>query len=911
MRFDMMRALLLCPLLGALLSVSGCGIKLGDHPADQDSSVQIGGQMGCLSGSADKIGRYFQGVSNEAEIGGLWDCASSELALFSKSTQGQVPGQWSRAELKKFLERYFLEDFRIDDSVVDEFMQLKATLIGGDVDTLKPEELLHAQDLMAELKVVSQTMLPYVPMLSPDKLSALSRAELEQAIAALKRGATSLGQILQENASPYAFSHLDRLLAGIENIMTNGDYKLNVESFRANLPLLQQLKKIIISSGAESDATQMTGADWRDLLSIGADYYSLYLRYHYAFTKNDPSMTDGQGLEDVVELATEGKALLDQLIDRNQGKMVSFQNLDELLDTPKIPGLEGDDPVGIRYFHIGGKLICRQHVKDFLRLAVRRWMSPPPNASRGILPIISQTKPSVKAARAMSLADDTCVYPGPPTTDTDGIHKENLERLWDAVLLFANGQRYLESAFIAENEVVSGTSSGFDKASFLGSLLGGPTLAQLFLPDQLSLNASLVESGNRLRDYLLEPELFPLFAKGELRITYNGYNGDSRESLWGLTLANGIGNLVRFVLSSYIPHQTVGVAGSDADKAQRDIELAYGATRKAIETFYRETTPIGIDVDLYDPKNSNSADKRLLESSLFVYHSVGGDHMTLEEGTDFISTLFSAKMLSAPTYNQIFSDCRADGFKSGPNDVYGKPSIATECFRKKYFGQLIESTWDHMPGLKSYFATVPSRPEKNPKGAGQLDPTTYRETIDCFMEQTARSYEEPNCRDWVDSGDIDEFSALSHYVEALFTRFDRNQDGVLDFDEGMRVFPLVDPLLIEAQEAAQKAYEQDPKNDNPMRSLTSEYRRLGALTYMLKTGNIPSTVDFIWWDVKDVLDFNDWWHGSKHDAWQFFADRGRVLQIIGMISSMESTAIGKPKTNECMPVFDTTACFKW
>jgi hypothetical protein len=236
----------------------------------------------------------------------------------------------------------------------------------------------------------------------------------------------------------------------------------------------------------------------------------------------------------------------------------------------------------------------------------------------------------------------------------------------------------------------------------------------------------------------------------------------------------------------------------------------------------------------------------------------------------------------------------------GPPDVFGIPSIATSCFRKKFFGEDRADFLSHMPLLNEFFETLPVRPKENPKGIGALDPTVYRETMGCFFEQVARGNEEGPS--WVDSGDIDELAALSHYLETLFNRFDVDQNGLIDFDEGMRVFPLINPLLAKAQASAQAAYEQNSKNDNPLRSLTSDYRRLAALAYMLKYGDAPGTTDFIEWLAKDYAALGGSVEGS-HPAWQYQADRARVLQIMGVISSVENSSGSG--------TIDTQKCFRW
>jgi hypothetical protein len=880
-------------LLGA-----SCGIKIGEKPSANQTISIGGGTTQCLDGSIDKISQYLHGQSSAAEISALFDCATNALQLFENETTGTVPGQYSAAELQKFLERYFLNNFRMSDTLMAEIMQLKATLIGGDTQTLSRADLERAQALMQELKTLSVSMIPYIPRLNPTDIAGLSQFDLDGAIAGLKAGATSLNQIIQANATPYTFDHLNTLLEQMELFTDSTQDRQALETFQNYLPFIQQLKKIVISSGAESDTAQMDKADWQTLLSVGTDIYSVYLRYIYIL-KNDDSFIHGQGLEDLLSVANSVKPLIDQMIERNGGQ-ISYANLDELLQSPSIPVLApyvipsaanqpAADPSA--YFTVGSYTACRTDLQGFLRVLGRRYLK---DAGPSIAPLFLHLKANEAAPAA------PCVYPAPPTADTDGISESEIDRLWNYLQFLANGQRYVAAAFEHEN----GTSAAWGD-SYPAKSLAKPTLADLFSgTPSIEKDPFMQDAGNQLRSYLQEADLFPLFHGDTLRLAYFGSNGERHHSFTEMSLVNALRSLIDLAFSAYIPHTTVGAVGSAEDKAARAQELARGASRAGIQALYIDLLPIGRDIKLFNPLSDPvaSADKRFLESSLFTYHATGandGDYMTVEQATDYVATLLSTEVLESDMYSDISAVC-----PSGPIDAYGKATIGANCFDQKFFGEFNEKYWrKDLPSLYAYYNSLPSRPVKNPTASSAnpkgVDNTVYRETFVCLMDQVSRTQPYPEGPNWVDTDDLDQYSAIGHYLEELFTRFDKNDDGFIDFSEAMNIFPLVDPLLIEAQASAQPS--------NPLSSLTSDYRRLAAITYMLKTGNIPSTVDFIWWDVQDYFNFNDWFNGSEHASWQFNADRARILQIINLISSVESSTSSSGGT----VTVDTQSCFKY
>ncbi|MFL5812085.1 MAG: hypothetical protein ACJ763_00790, partial [Bdellovibrionia bacterium] len=153
MFFKRTGTVLLTVLAGAS-AFSGCGLKIGERP-NQDVTVQLGSaETACLSGAAHTLSDYFHGHASDNQISGVFNCASNSLKLFQERTRGARPGVYSPAELRKFLERYFLRDFTISDALLSEFMELKKTLLGGSTDELTMDELERLRGLLDTLRDV-------------------------------------------------------------------------------------------------------------------------------------------------------------------------------------------------------------------------------------------------------------------------------------------------------------------------------------------------------------------------------------------------------------------------------------------------------------------------------------------------------------------------------------------------------------------------------------------------------------------------------------------------------------------------------------------------------------------------------------------------------------------------------------
>jgi hypothetical protein len=133
----------------------------------------------------------------------------------------------------------------------------------------------------------------------------------------------------------------------------------------------------------------------------------------------------------------------------------------------------------------------------------------------------------------------------------------------------------------------------------------------------------------------------------------------------------------------------------------------------------------------------------------------------------------------------------------------------------------------------------------------------YQETFRCVSENVARP--DGFSADWYDSGDFDQISALYHYLEAIYIRFDLNHDGYLDQNEAMAAYPVLKQVL---KDTAAKMGITFLKSDEDFQAV---------LMHLLSRGTIPSTQDW-----SSVIDF-----GIRRYIYasNFKADRSRVLQV--------------------------------
>lgn len=315
-----------------LLSFSACGLRIGEAPVSS-TRLNLGKEAGCLAGGMNVMVDFTAGRATDAQLTSFWTCAERSMQMFVAKTRGQEPGVYSSRELRNFLENYFLnvdpKDRRItvSDRMMNEMMEIKRTLLGGNGDRLSTREIEQVGTLISVLKDAALLLRPYMPI-SAEAYADRPEKDLTAALNALQTAALKISGAIQKSGYDYQFSHLAALLEEYERVpgMTPETVR-SLRDFRESLPLIQELKAILISPQAD----RVAGSDWDTIMVQTSQWYGALLRFKLA-RKRYPSLIYGDGREAFVSLAHDLVRLLDESLSRRgEDRRVTFAELDALI----------------------------------------------------------------------------------------------------------------------------------------------------------------------------------------------------------------------------------------------------------------------------------------------------------------------------------------------------------------------------------------------------------------------------------------------------------------------------------------------------------------------------------------------------------------------------------------------------
>lgn len=207
-----------------------------------------------------------------------------------------------------------------------------------------------------------------------------------------------------------------------------------------------------------------------------------------------------------------------------------------------------------------------------------------------------------------------------------------------------------------------------------------------------------------------------------------------------------------------------------SSQAGGNINWDSGITKKELEQFYSDFRQIGVDLKLVDERNPNMGGRDFISGKLFTYSADGLSsdpdspkfRLRMTETMELFSFLFSGALVANDMYASLLEVCKA----KGPVDLYQRPMVSRACTLEN-LPYLFEKHLTNMPQLQQFLARSSS---------------AVRQSYTRTLLETAASpiYSR---KEWVEFSELTTLSVVTHYAEAVMTRYDQDGDGILSGDE--------------------------------------------------------------------------------------------------------------------------------
>lgn len=267
-----------------------------------------------------------------------------------------------------------------------------------------------------------------------------------------------------------------------------------------------------------------------------------------------------------------------------------------------------------------------------------------------------------------------------------------------------------------------------------------------------------------------------------------------------------------------------------------------GVSVAGLRRFYLDIREVGVQLKLFDPEDPKVPEKRFREANLFLPSSDGDSTVSKREGMELLAFLISTKSVSLRVHSALTGPTQCGN--GGALDIYGKRTVSSDCFRK-YFYAGLETFIAQWPEMLKYYRKLP---------------TAERIAFEQKLEYSGRK-KGVDLGNPVTSADIEGIVGVLQYAEAVFQRFDRDGNGMIEDPEVDQAFPVFLSTL--KQLAATLA----PDRNVDEKDLHAIFR------YLLATGEIPGALQVGWWRYVGG--------GSVH------ATRGMLISIFAQLAKSQ------------------------
>lgn len=315
----------------ALLSatLTGCGLNTLEAVTGEAPLKLSGPTENCMSESLKHLESYFKGSASAEQVDTAFSCVSGALDMFTTYGRGTTDrDSFSSIELRTFLERHFLGNLKLSDSLLNEIMRVKIAILGGSPDRLTKAELTRLVEVLDTLRIEALRLRPYVEILNqrlPADGLSVDPSHLEQAISDFTFTMDTLGALLGKSRQTYKLENLKTLLRDFQGLYEGRSNWKGPEWFSQQMPLIVSAKALLIRPDGES----ISPDEWQLLFSHVGRVYGLFLRFKYAINGRD--LFFGEGLAQIEIGILEVAGILEEAIEAKGDDKISYQILRDFI----------------------------------------------------------------------------------------------------------------------------------------------------------------------------------------------------------------------------------------------------------------------------------------------------------------------------------------------------------------------------------------------------------------------------------------------------------------------------------------------------------------------------------------------------------------------------------------------------
>ncbi|MAV92294.1 MAG: hypothetical protein CL676_12820 [Bdellovibrionaceae bacterium] len=309
-------------------SLVGCGLNIGEDPIPE-GEVKLEGYS-CVNQISEKVSEYFNDQLNEPQIVEFVDCLKNSVSDFTKRVGRRNDNVYSPEDLQAFINR-IAKGRKLEKKLLDEFMKIKTTFVGGRVDQISRADLAAALRLLEDIKKAAILLRPHVRIFNVYSKATMPldrvNMELDQTAKTLDEISQIFLNSLNKTENDYSLKDFEVFLDEFRKFI--GWYEFFPDGRNASqwVELVASIKKI--STGGDRYVIQKS--EWEKFLTVTTSSYIAFLKFKYGVLGQD--LWSGFGLKNLILLFDQIRDEVIKVISSRSERAIPLEEIQSLIQS--------------------------------------------------------------------------------------------------------------------------------------------------------------------------------------------------------------------------------------------------------------------------------------------------------------------------------------------------------------------------------------------------------------------------------------------------------------------------------------------------------------------------------------------------------------------------------------------------
>lgn len=271
--------------------------------------------------------------------------------------------------------------------------------------------------------------------------------------------------------------------------------------------------------------------------------------------------------------------------------------------------------------------------------------------------------------------------------------------------------------------------------------------------------------------------------------------------------------------------------------ANPEKDLYAGMTKPEVKVFFDDVHELASDFMYVEPNDNVIWDTSFDEANMFTFSAENNSKISYNETLDWMSLVLGGGIMQKRLYADLKDRCAQAG-----KDYFGRKQVAVDCMRKRH-AEMFPTVYKELPNWV--------RVQKSLDDEGVA-------TFQDLLEVATRDKEKIGQP--VGISELTRMTMVMQYIESMYTRYDENSSGTLEYAEAEKAYPLFREVLTASS------------------GLKTDKSNFGLFCWLLKKGKAPTSVG-------EKADFAVIWLRNESKWKKISADR---LKVLGIVASLKT-----------------------